>query len=140
MNYKEFTETIKDKLTGTFGSGYRVYAQEVLIGNGQKRIGICVLKDGERPISPVIYLEKYYAASRSGETMEDIMPRIVDEIKAGQENAGICFRVLCGITDWDFVKDSIYPFLLSRDRNEEMCRVYAGDGDACPDQQGEVLR
>ncbi len=112
MDYKEFTEAIRNMVADTL-EDHEVSLMNVSKNNGVKLIGLKIMGEGD--ISPVIYLENYYAEYKDGKDMQDIENEI---LRMYSENSGVKFSFE-EFASWDWVKDRVCFKLVSRERNSE---------------------
>ena len=94
MNYTEFVNAVKEKLTQELNGGVRVNVYTTKKNNATERTGLILETPGVN-ISPTIYLEEFFELYEKGKQMDWIIEDLVElyeEIR--QENHGItrgCF-------------------------------------------------
>lgn len=122
MDYSEFKENIVAALQDFYGKNASVIVNEVLlINSGKKCDGINILfADSDNKISPIIYLNNFYPQFAEGTmSMEDCTKAIIDlrEKNECSEKEKLCAMAMM---NWDVIKDSVYPILISTERNQEL--------------------
>ena len=123
MDYQDFKENIINAVVDFYGKDAEVRMEECVKNNGKRYDGICIMhKDAseDKEIIPVIYLDIIYEKYVSGELeMEECIGMVIDlrEREPIQENTR---RFAENITDWEKVRHSIYPMLLSTEENREL--------------------
>lgn len=90
---------------------------EVPKNNGVVRTGIGCCKEGEA-VSPVIYLDSYYEGVRQGGSLEDVMGRIAEEIRAGWESREPIKEI--DLTDYKSVAEHLGLMLVNTRANRKM--------------------
>lgn len=112
MDYREFTEAIRDMVADTL-EDHEVSLMDVSKNNGVKLTGLKIM--GEGNISPVIYLENYYAEYKDGKDIQDIENEI---LRVYSENSGVKL-FFEEFASWDWVKDRVCFKLISKEKNKE---------------------
>lgn len=72
MNYQQFLETIKIKVTGLLGPEMRVKIKSTTKNNNTVHYGITIRKEGQKTV-PTIYLEEYFERYQAGEAIDDLV-------------------------------------------------------------------
>lgn len=72
MNYTEFVNAVKEKLTHKLEGGVRVNVYSTTKNNATERTGLLIETPGIN-ISPTIYLEEFYSLYQNGKKMEGII-------------------------------------------------------------------
>ena len=120
MDYEEFKESILGKLKAVYGKSAEISINPVLKNNGKKYDGVYICLEGKLWDSiPVIYIEGYYEAYKGGMSMEECVNAIVD-VREQNESQTDIVEFASRILDWDAIKNSVYPVLLSVDANQEL--------------------
>lgn len=118
-SYEEFTkeiaETINNRREELFPNFKNVTVElnEVTKSNDEAHIGLVIRKEGSN-MAPNIYLEDYYSDFQSGDTMEEIISRIVD-VRILNDVDGIDIE---NYTNLSLVRDKISCKLLNAKANE----------------------
>ena len=86
--FTEFTARMVEKVRGTYPEGWRIETMEVLQTNDVVYTGLRVSK-GNSSVSPVVYLEKFYAAYLEGVPFETLASEVIGVLK---ENPQLSFR------------------------------------------------
>lgn len=116
MKYEEFKENIVSELESFYGGDARIEVTLSKKNNGVTLEGL-VIRIGETNISPIIYLQQYYEEFQKNGDIDDIIGKIVAiRERHGLQNAE---DVVDNITDWNYVKDRIFPMILSAEKNSE---------------------
>ena len=122
MEYEAFRTNIVEELRNFYGADAMVEVTTSAKNNGIKLDGI-IIRLGEANVSPIIYLQQYYEEFMENEniSIDEIVGRIVElrERHELQDADGVIGR----ITDWAYVREHIYPMIVSAEDNEEMLRA-----------------
>ena len=121
MEFEEFKKQIVEGLREIYGDGTQIETGVALRNNGSKYNGINIFPKGSgRRTSPVIDLDRLYKSfedgrMRIGDCVWDIYNNRAaigssDEVEQFAEN----------ISEWEYVRDDIYPVLLSTEENSEL--------------------
>lgn len=121
MEFEEFKKQIVEGLREIYGDGTQIETGVALRNNGSKYNGINIFPKGSgRRTSPVIDLDNLYRSfedgrMRIGDCVWDIYNNRAaigssDEVEQLAEN----------ISEWKYVRDDIYPVLLSTEENKEL--------------------
>ena len=76
MEFDQFTETVKDRLSDIFGPDFKIEVTKVLKNNSVKLTGIMILHK-ESTVCPTIYMEDYYTDFCDGRSLEEIVNDIL---------------------------------------------------------------
>ena len=120
MEYKDFLCATIFRLTQEFGDSVDVDIYESLKNNGNLRKGI-ILREKNKNIGPVIYMEEFYNRFNTGVSLEDI---VYDVIK--------CYKkVRCpdswkcdDLMNFDSVKNKLAVKLINYTKNKEYLKNY----------------
>ena len=122
MEYEAFRTNIVEELRNFYGADATVEVTTSAKNNGIKLDGI-IIRLGEAIVSPIIYLQQYYEEFMENEniSIDEIVGRIVElrERHELQDADGVIGK----ITDWAYVREHIYPMIVSAEDNEEMLRA-----------------
>lgn len=117
MEFKNFTELIRDKVAGQVGNGYQVHLNNVRKNNGIELIALTVLQE-ENNVSPAIYLKEYYENYISGrETLDGIVSRILDTYNENRINQNVELKYILSYED---MKPRIVYKLVNTEKNREL--------------------
>ncbi len=121
MSYEEFKKELLKELQGYYGENMEVEICSVKRNNGKSYDGVqIIMGNAGWSVVPVISLDGLYEAYSNG-SME--MAECVEEVcreRKRHETTEDIFRTAKKLADWSAVKDSVYPMLLSTQKNEEM--------------------
>lgn len=118
MNYKEFTETVRDSLSGLIGLDREVMLKTNLKNNDIEKQGV-IIKSPKQELSPTIYLEEYYQVYLSGKSIDEI----VDDIILLSETAQLPdIDLVHNLTDFNKVKDKIMCRVINKQYNQEFLK------------------
>lgn len=121
MSYEEFKENILEKIRDHYGEDADVNTAIMYKNNGLSYEGICiVVKELKCRVSPLIRLDMLYEAYSSGE-MD--MAGCIEKICGESEANGIMEsmeRFVEKISDWNFIRENIYPILLTTKDNGKL--------------------
>ena len=116
MNYTEFVNAVKEKLTQELNGGVRVNIYTTKKNNATERTGLILETPGVN-ISPTIYLEEFFELYEKGKQMDWIIEDLVElyeEIR--QEKSWDYERML----SFEGVKDRIIFRLINTEKNKEL--------------------
>lgn len=116
MNYTEFVNAVKEKLTRELNGGVRVNVYTTKKNNATERTGLILETPGVN-ISPTIYLEEFFELYEKGKQMDWIIEDLVElyeEIR--QEKSWDYERML----SFEGVKDRIIFRLINTEKNKEL--------------------
>ena len=116
MNYTEFVNAVKEKLTQELKGGVRVNVYTTTKNNATERTGLILETPGVN-ISPTIYLEEFFELYEKGKQMDWIIEDLVElyeEIR--QEKSWDYERML----SFEGVKDRIIFRLINTEKNKEL--------------------
>lgn len=123
MNYEEFKMVIRAELQKFYQEEAETEICEVLKNNGRSYDGIRITlnKDCHKPI-PIIEISSFYEEYYQGKIgIAECVEKIVEE-----RNCHICANGLEEfaekIIDWKYVKENVYPILLSTKENQQMLK------------------
>lgn len=125
MEYKEFVDKILAELKEYYGRDAEVSVDNILGNNGKRRDALCIrYTEKEEIMTPAIYLDHFFAMYLlGGEDFDHCVGKIIQMREAGEADCALSERIK-GILDWDNVKDSVYPVLISASENEEFLTKY----------------
>lgn len=119
MKYEEFKTNLIEELKDFYGADATVELTTATKNNGIHLDGI-IIRIGETNVAPIIYLQQYYEEYMENEniSIDEIVGRIVElrERHELQDADGVIGK----ITDWIYVKEHVYPMLISTEDNKEM--------------------
>ena len=122
MKYEEFKTNLIEELKDFYGADATVELTTATKNNGIHLDGI-IIRIGETNVAPIIYLQQYYEEYMENEyiSIDEIVGRIVElrERHELQDADGVIGK----ITDWAYVREHIYPMIVSAEDNEEMLRT-----------------
>lgn len=122
MKYEEFKTNLIEELKDFYGADATVELTTETKNNGIHLDGI-IIRIGETNVAPIIYLQQYYEEYMENEyiSIDEIVGRIVElrERHELQDADGVIGK----ITDWAYVREHIYPMIVSAEDNEEMLRT-----------------
>lgn len=121
MEFEEFKKKIVEGLRDIYGDRVEIDTGVVIKNNGNKYNGICIRpKNAECRTAPVIELDSLYSSLENGTMkIEDCVWEILHNSAnlSGHERVE---QLAKDISDWECVKDDIYPILLSTEENREL--------------------
>lgn len=121
MNLKQFIEIIVKKLQEHCGECVYVRAEDVLKYGGISYKGLYI-KDGDNKPKPIFNLEEYFARYKKGElSIEDGLNEILD-ILGQHQNLNEIEVFAEKLTDWENVKEKVYPVLISKVGNQTLLK------------------
>ena len=122
MSYEEFKRQILTELRKRYGEDAIITVEALPKKNSEHPEGICVRKKGSAGRAvPAIYLEGLYWDCQRGMEMETSMKAVYERI----EDMGHLKKMgelAERITDWEYVREHVYPVLLSTKENEKILK------------------
>lgn len=121
MNYEEFKENILGKIRDYYGETADVEIVKMNKINGLSYEGIRIInKEAKRRVIPLINLNMIYATYSNGEMdMEGCVEKICSEAAVSEITESMeGFAKKIG--DWNFVRERVYPILLTTEDNGEL--------------------
>lgn len=76
MEYEKFTHYVQESISQFMGNGYEVTLNKVIKNNGLELTGLIIMEEGKKA-APTIYLEEFYQEYRNGETLGELVEKIV---------------------------------------------------------------
>lgn len=123
MGYEEFKEKLLEGLREYYGEPVEAGICTVKKNNGKSYDGVQIILDNsERSVVPVISLDGLYEAYSNGSMdIAECVEEVCKERKK-HETTGDVKGIVEKLADWSAVKESVYPILLSTQKNEEMLK------------------
>lgn len=121
MGYEEFKEKILEKLQDFYGNNADVNIERQQKNNGIYYDGILIRTNGTGSrVALVIRLDELYEEyNRSDMDIWDCVQDVLRILNNNKVPKGI-ERLVQRINDWDYVRKSVYPILLSTEGNREL--------------------
>ncbi len=111
------------KVSSYFGTQVSVSGEKVLKNNSIEREGLIIRSKDNMRISPVIYLEPLYDLYQAGESsMDDCVLHVVSQYKDA-DISGMQSLLAGAPLEWSFIKDHVYPMLVSTKQNKELLKT-----------------
>lgn len=123
MGYEEFKERLLEELREYYGESVEVGICTVKKNNGKSYEGVQIILDNSgRSVVPVIGLDGLYEAYSNGSM--DIAECVEEVCKEHKKNEATddVLGFVEKLADWSAVKESVYPMLLSTQKNGEMLK------------------
>lgn len=117
MKYDQFLSRIKALVKKRMGGGYLVDINHVIKNNSIQLDGLIILKDGEK-ITPNIYLNGYFESYLEGDSIEDIVDKIVNSYEETMEEGER--EALCIQYELNEMKSSIIYRLVNYNKNTNL--------------------
>lgn len=122
MNYEEFKEYILRELREHYEEKRIVTVERITKKNNSHPEGICARKkNNPERVTPVIYLEELYRNYQEGMELEACIKAAcgrIEDTECLEEMEQFAER----IEDWEYVKEHVYPVLLSTEGNQELLK------------------
>ena len=119
--FEEFKKRIVEGLQEIYGDDARIETGVALRNNGSKYNGIRIfLKSSGSRVSPTLDLDRLYESFENGIiNIEDCIWDICNSRTALSGFKDV-ERFVENISEWEYVKDDIYPVLLPTEKNQEL--------------------
>lgn len=118
-SFEEFIEEIRNNILDYLPEEYEdadVDIREVYKNNNVALTGLMVHPENGNNISPTIYLDDYYKKYQNGTNMNGVLEDMADIIVSNTTNVNIDTELF---TNWENIKERIYPRLSAIKGNEE---------------------
>lgn len=118
MDYQQFISEVEKEVQKGVAGQVKVQAYMALKNNGRERKGLVFVREGMN-VSPTIYLEEYYEQFQSGDSLEQIVEKILELYKE------VGFRRPCEETHlqaYEKIKPRIVYKLINREKNKELLK------------------
>lgn len=118
-SFEEFIEEIRNNILDYLPKEYEdadVDIREVYKNNNVALTGLMVHPENGNNISPTIYLDDYYKKYQNGTNMNGVLEDMADIIASNTPNVNIDTELF---TNWENIKERIYPRLSAIKGNEE---------------------
>lgn len=126
MGYKEFKEMLLERLQDFYGDSAEVEVTDVQKNNGVRYDGIQIRVEGDgAEATPVIRVEELYSRFAGGSMdMEGCVQAVSGMLKDNgvPESVGQIAKM---VKNWDYVKENVFPILLSTEDNRELLQKLA---------------
>lgn len=117
MEFKDFTEKVRDEAAKRAGGECRVVIREMKKNNGVMLRGLS-FEGGASNISPVIYLDGYYESYRSGtKALADVADEVMDAYRRNKISRNVDMRQLL---DYGLLEKNIVYKLINTEKNREL--------------------
>lgn len=121
MEFEEFKKQIVEGLQEIYGDGTQIETGVALRNNGSKYNGINIFPKGSgRRTSPVIDLDRLYKSFEDGRMRIGDCVWDIYNSRAALGSSDEVEQLAENISEWKYVKDDIYPVLLSTEENSEL--------------------
>lgn len=122
MDYDEFTDCLMTGLKKIYGKDVEITAEKVLKNNGQYYHGLRINMKTSGNIIPIVYLDEMYEEYSNGSMSVEECVKEVCRIREKSECPEDIRNFVSRIVEWEFVKDKIYPILLSTEDNQKLLK------------------
>ena len=123
MTYEEFKDGLLKGLQELYGKDMEVDICRVDHNNGQSYDGVKIMpKEMEHcvTVAPVISIEGFYESYKDGSMKIEECIEEIRGVLEKHEMPDAVLQFVGRLSDWESVKEHIYPILLSTKENEEM--------------------
>lgn len=122
MSYEEFKKYILTELRKIYGEDAEVTIVNLPKKNSRHPEGICIRKvDNTGSTTPAVYLEGLYRNYQTGTELEACMKLVCERVE-NTEYLEKMEKLAEKMKDWEYVKEHVYPVLLSVEENEEILK------------------
>ena len=119
MDFNTFIQMVKDALEERLGGTASVGIHRAMKNNGIVEERIAITRQGCKT-APLVDLQPYFQQYQSGQGFDECISSILEGCRScGKDMEGLQ-ETAQGMRDWENVKGSVFPFLLSRERNREL--------------------
>ena len=126
MDYKGFKEKLLEGLRRSYGDRAEVELTDVQKNNGVRYDGIRIRVKGDRSrVAPVIRVEEVYSRfAGGGMDMEGCVQAVSEMLKDNSVPKNV-EQIAEKVNDWEYVKENVFPILLSTENNRELLQGLA---------------
>lgn len=154
MNYQEFKICLLNGLQDFYGNDTTISTERILKNNGQHYDGLQISTKASGSAIPIINIDEIYKEYKKTDIkMEDCINRI-NNFRKEYSCAEDIQQFVCRLTDWEFVKENVYPILLTTEGNRELLQnlasvpildlsvayIIRGDGGKCAKISRTVMK
>lgn len=126
MKYTDFINEIVMKLQDFYGNDAKVEIRKVTKNNNLVLDGIYIAFNNEKGVIPIIYLKQFYDQYDSGKmSINECVGEIVDLREESDITEESAQSIITRMSNWEFVKERIYPILISSAENRELVNTLA---------------
>jgi len=122
MDYENFKTNLIEGIKEFYEETVNVEYDNVLKNNGQYCDALRITDKESGKVIPVIYIEKLYEKYLNGElSMKECVLKVC-KLREESECPEELKTFVKQLMKWDFVKDKIYPILISLEHNQELLK------------------
>lgn len=119
ITFEEFAQIIVARVEELAEGRIQVRIDEILKNNGLKLLGVVAARE-DTDVSPVIYLDKFYAGYKNGVcTIDEIVQKVHDLLELHSEKVPVEIKV-SDFLSWDKMKPHIFARLINAEWNREL--------------------
>ena len=119
MDFNTFIQMVKDALEERLGGTASVGIHRAMKNNGIVEERIAITRKGCKA-APLVDLQPYFQQYQSGQGFDECISNILEGCRSCGKDMESLQEAAQGMRDWENVKGSVFPFLLSRERNREL--------------------
>lgn len=126
MDYKEFKENLLEELRRFYGDSAEVDVTDVQKNNGVRYDGIQIrIKGNSSKVNPVIRVEEIYSRFAEDDLDMEGCIQAVAEMRENDSLPDSIEQIVEKLNRWDYVKENVFPILLSTEDNRELLQKLA---------------
>lgn len=119
MNYDQFVQVIRDKVTVTVGDGFEVQVYTADKNNGTRYKGI-IIRAEDASICPVIYLEGYYDRYLAGTaSIEEV---VTDVLRTYADNRDPGNYPVKDFLDFNYISNRVIFKIINKEKNRDLLK------------------
>lgn len=119
ITFERFSQMVVERLKELAEGRFQVQIDEMMKNNGVKRVGITAVREN-CSISPVIYLDKFYAAYKCCDcTIDEAVQSVYELLKIHTEKVPVKINAH-DLLNWDKIKPHIFARLINAEWNREL--------------------
>ena len=121
MEYEKFKEKLVKRLKEHYGDSAEVEVKEMPKNNSTSYEGLQISPKGAGSrVIPIIKLDELYEDfKRDNRDMDWCVEEVLNDLESNEAPESVK-RLVERLNDWNLVKETVYPILLSTDDNKEM--------------------
>ncbi len=118
MDFKKFTEEVRDKIRDICGPDFSVTLKESLKNNSVRLTGIVIMKKDSK-VAPAIYLEEFYTDFCDGKDMDDIVNAVLRVYSQNKDCGNVDIRLF---ENFEKIRPMIIYKLINYEKNLDLLR------------------
>lgn len=125
MTYEEFKMKLIEELQKWYGNEVKVLVETVLRHNGCSYEGLKIIKTADEKVTPMIPLDLVYEKfNKENMELQQCMEQVC-QLRELEECNSDLNEFIHKLTNWEEIKEQIYPVLVATEKNETLLKSLA---------------